>query len=74
MGFHSDREERESRERNFTFSLRSMDIGPSIFVRARGKVDPRIENYAWIPKSWSFVKLHKVWNFPTLVISSLKVI
>ena len=23
----------------------------------------------WVPKSWSFVKLHKVGNFPTWVIS-----
>ena len=30
--------------------------------------------HAWIPKSWSFVKLHEVGNFPTCVISSLKVI
>ena len=47
------------------FSLRSMEIGLSVFVGARGKVDPRIESYAWIPKSWSFVKLHEVGNFPT---------
>ena len=42
--------------------------GPSI------KVDPRITSYVWVPKSWSFVKLHKVENFPTRVISSLKII
>ena len=28
----------------------------------------------WVPKSWSFVKLHEVENFHTLVISSLKAI
>ena len=31
----------------------------------RVKVDPRNESYAWEPKSWSFVKLHDVENFPT---------
>ena len=55
-------------------SLRSTEIGPQVFVGAKGKVDPRIKSYAWIPKSWSFVKLHEVGNFPIWVISSLKVI
>ena len=45
-----EREER-GRERNSTFSLRSMQIGSSIFVGVRGKVDPRIASYAWVPKS-----------------------
>ena len=40
----------------------------------RVKVDPRNESYAWVPKSWSFVKLQEVENFFTLIISSLKVI
>ena len=31
----------------------------------RRKVNPRIARYTWIPKSWSFVKLYKVGNFPT---------
>ena len=56
----------KSRERNF--SLRSMEIGSWVFVRARGKVSPRNEGYAWVPKSWSFVKLHEVENFPTWII------
>ena len=30
--------------------------------------------YAWIPKSWSFVKLHEVGNFSTCVIFILKAI
>ena len=51
-----------------------MEIGSSVFVGVRRKVDACIESYAWVPKSWSFVKLHEVGNFPTLVISSLKVI
>ena len=72
--------ERESvRGFNFNFSslrffLRSMKIEPQVFVGTEGKVDLRDESYAWTPKSWSFVKLHEVGNFPTCVISSLKVI
>ena len=56
------------------FFLRSMKIRQQVFVGAEGKVDLRDESYAWTPKSWSFVKLHEVGNFPTCVISSLKVI
>ena len=32
----------------FRFSLRSMEVRPSVFVGARGKVDPRNESYAWV--------------------------
>ena len=51
----------------------------SVFRRSnldnpRVKVDPRNEGYAWVQKSWSFVKLYEVENFPTLIISSLKAI
>ena len=56
------------------FFLRSMKIEPQVFVGTKGKVDLCDESYAWTPKSWSFVKLHEVGNFPTCVISSLKVI
>ena len=49
----------------FRLSLRCTEIKPSVFVGARRKVDPRIASYVWVPKSWSFVKLHKVENFPT---------
>ena len=52
--------------------LRSMKIGPQVFVGTEGKADLRDESYAWTPKSWSFVKLHEVGNFPACVISSLK--
>ena len=38
------------------------------------KVVTRSLIYVWIPKIWSFDKLYKVGNFPTCVISSLKVI
>ena len=69
------------RERDFIFYfpylrflIRSMEIGLQVFVGAEGKVDIHDESYAWTPKSWSFVKLHKVENFPTCVISSLKAI
>ena len=51
-----------------------MKIGPQVLVGAEGKVDLRDESYAWTPKSWSFVKLHEVGNFPTCFISSLKAI
>ena len=56
------------------FFLRSTEIGPWVFIGAEGKVDPRNEGYAWIPKSWSFIKLYEVGNFPTCVNSSLKAI
>ena len=56
------------------FFLISTKIGPQVFVGTEGKFDPCDESYAWTPKSWSFVKLHEVGNFPTYVISSLKVI
>ena len=54
--------------------LKSMEIGPWDFIRAIGKVYPRIENYIWALKSWSFAKLHEVGNFLTCVISNLKAI
>ena len=51
-----------------------MKIGSQVFVGTEGKVYLRDESYARTPKSWSFDKLHEVGNFPTCVISSLKVI
>ena len=59
---------------SLSFFLRSTNIGSQVFVGTEGKVDLRDESYAWTPKSWSFVKLHEVGNFPTCVISSLKTI
>ena len=38
-------------------------IEPSVRVRARGKVGPRIESYAWVPKSEGSVKLREVGVF-----------
>ena len=78
-----DRTEGESVEREYysffffsflCFFLRSTKIRPQVFVGTEGKVDLRDESYAWTPKSWSFVKLHEVENFPTYVISNLKAI
>ena len=56
------------------FFFRFTKIGSLVFVGTEGKVDLRDESYAWTPKSWSFIKLHEVGNFPTCVISSLKAI
>ena len=56
------------------FFFKSMKIGPQVFVGTEDKVDLRGESYVWTPKSWSFVKLYEVGNFPTCVISSLKAI
>ena len=56
------------------FYLTSTKIGSHVFVGTEGKVDLHDESYAWTPKSWSFIKLHEVGNFPTCVISSLKAI
>ena len=67
-----DREKMEKKN-VFLFSIRSTKIEPSIFIGARRKVDPRIASYVCVPKSWSFVKLHEVGNFPSWNIFSLKV-
>ena len=40
------REEKRGLERDSTFSLRSTEIGQSIFVEARGKVHLRDEGFA----------------------------
>ena len=63
---NQQKREREGKTiRGFRFSLRSTKIGSWVFVEVKGKVDPPIESYAWVPKSWSFVKLHEIENFPT---------
>ena len=43
--------------------LRSTTFCRSELVGAEGQIDPRIASYAWAPKFWSLVKLHKVWIF-----------
>ena len=62
-----EKAERKKNEIFPTFRRSELD-GP------RRKVDPCIVSSAWVPKSWSFVKLHEVKNFPTRIIFSLKVI
>ena len=52
-----EREREKKKKKAFRFSLRSTKIGLWVFVRARGKVGPRNEGYAWVPKSKGFVKL-----------------
>ena len=58
----------------FCFFFRSMKIGSQVFIGTEDKVDLRNESYVWTPKSWSFVKLNEVENFPTCVIFSLNAI
>ena len=60
--------ERERKREIFSTFRRSKLDGP------RKKVDPSNAGYVWVQKSWNFLKLHEVGNFPTLNISSLKVI
>ena len=63
------REKGEERKRKiFLVFQRSKLDGPRI------KVGTCNESYTWVPKSGSFVKLQVLGNFPTQVISSLKVI
>ena len=63
-----NKQERERKKKVFRFSLRSTNIGSWIFVGVRGKVGPRNEGYAWVPKSRGFIKLQEVKNFPTCII------
>ena len=49
--------ERKGKKKRLPLLSKTMEIGPSVFVGARGKVDPRNKGYAWVPKSGSFVKL-----------------
>ena len=43
--------------------LKSTAFCRSELVGAEGQFDPRIASYAWAPKYWIFVKLHKIWIF-----------
>ena len=61
-----ERNERETKREIFLAFRRSKLDGP------RRKVGPRIMSYVWVPKSWSFMKLHELGNFPTWNIFSLK--
>ena len=46
--------EKRGKERNSTLSLRSTEIGPSVFIGARDKVHLLDESYTWAPKSRNF--------------------
>ena len=46
--------------RNSNFSLDFTVIGLRVLIRVRGKVGPRNESYAWVPKSVGFAKLREV--------------
>ena len=65
---------REREKKGFHLFIRFTEIGPYVFVGARVKVNQRNKGYELVPKSWSFVKLYEIENFPTWIISSLKVI
>ena len=67
------RENERFQKRLFTFSLDFSAIGPSNPCKARGKVDPHCEGYAWVPGLWSFDKLGEVWVFSYLDILCLKI-
>ena len=56
-------------KRVFRFSLRSTEIGLSVFIGARSKFHPRNEGYTWVPKSRSFIKLQEVGNFPRIFLT-----
>ena len=61
------REKRKEREKEyFPAFWRSKFDNPKTKFGARSLI------YVWIPKSWSFDKLHKVGYFPTQFIFSLK--
>ena len=45
---------RESREGSSNFSLRSTELGCSVFVEPRTKVHLRDETYAWVPENLGF--------------------
>ena len=68
-GEKKERKEKEERERkDFPAFLRSK------FDSSKTKVGACSVTYMWTLKTWSFDKLHKVENFPTRFIFSLKAI
>ena len=72
-----NRRERRERSKRRGREKQKKEIFPMLrWLKLNGlrrKVNPHIVSYAWVPKSWSFVKLHEIGNFPTLNIFSLKV-
>ena len=67
-----ERKEEEFRERESTFSLYFLAIGPTNPGETRGKVDPHCKSYVWVPKVWSFDKLREVGFFSYLFYSLAK--
>ena len=57
------REKKRRGVRSSTFSLDFTEIGPSVFVGARGKVQPRDKSFTWIRESGVFAKLREVGVF-----------
>ena len=49
---------RESREISSNFSLRSTELGCSVFVGLRTKVHLYDESYAWVPEQRILPKIH----------------
>ena len=64
-----EREMRNSRERESTFSLDFSAIDPSNSGETRGKVDPHCKSYAWVPVLWSLDNLQEVGVFSYLIYS-----
>ena len=54
------RKKKESEVRSSTFSLRSTEIGSSVFVGARGKVHLRDESFTYVQEYGVFAKLQEV--------------
>ena len=50
------KEKRERRESSSNFSLRSMEIGGSVFIRPRTKDHLLNKGYLWVPKTRDFVE------------------
>ena len=40
--------EKKIKKKVFRFSLRSTEIGPPVFIRAKGKVHLRDESFVWV--------------------------
>ena len=51
-----EEEKRERGERSSNFSLRSTEIGGSVFVRPKTKDHMLDKGYAWVPKTRDFVE------------------
>ena len=62
-GKEKKREIKRRRVRSSTFSLDFIEIGPSVFVRARGKVQLHDKSFTWVRESGVFTKLQEVGFF-----------